>query len=139
MLRCDDQFYAIKAALESITLGMKRRTQRKYESRFSAIYKEKEIVEIWAANSTMVSVAADVELLYFGLSSGNRHSTARWSTLILPNQSTELGEYEIPVLESETSIVVYARLIDATTKEISSRFAAFPEPCVGPIDRSTGI
>lgn len=109
---------------------MKRRTERQYDSRFSALHKEKEIVEIWAANSSLISVTVNVELLYFGLLSGNKHSTTRWSALLLPNQSTELGKDEIPVFDYEEFIVVSSRLIDVSTKGIISRFTAFPEPYV---------
>jgi len=148
-LRPKPAFYATAREMRPITVGIKRtvhkntindRPRQFYE--FGAFQSLSATVEIWGCNSTLAPRKVLLEVEYTDLLSDWTDVETSEATL-LPNQSTELLEKAIPhkpVPGPKTfpggdpkptptfSIIVSARIIDAETKEVLSRYVDWPQP-----------
>lgn len=124
-----------------IRLAMPTLLEQFYE--FGAFQSESATIDIWATNSTLVERNAVLELSCLDLESDWRHVESH-NVLLQPNQTTELLSISVPEPHPESadahtrsrtspttrsySVVVHARLVDATTKEVLSRFSDWPQP-----------
>lgn len=117
--------------MSPIAVGQKRFTTRTYPQAHSkSQYKDHSYVENWACNSTLEPRSVRVLTEAFELASGERIYHTAEDVTLAPNQSTELGEVDVPVYEKDASatVVLSIKLVDSSSKETLSRFLTFPEP-----------
>jgi len=105
---------------------------------FGAFQSRSAKVEIWATNSTLQVVEAQLVLHCVDLESEWTHSETH-DVYLKPNQSTELLAIDCPCPPStwpgpdpapttSYSVVVAARLVDRMTGEVIARYADWPQP-----------
>lgn len=113
-----------------LTVGAKRYTEKVFASPHSALFTETAYVDVWACSSTLAPKEALLVMEAFELMSGQRIYIKQEAFTVEPNRSTELAKLEVPRFKArpEAAVVVSAKLIDPSTKEVLSRFAVWPEP-----------
>lgn len=113
-----------------LAVGMKRYTDRTPLGPRSALFKETHHVEIWACNSLLAPKEVILVVEAFELLSGARIYVKQEEVVVDSNRSTELATLEVPVFKADPSaaVVVSAKLVDAETKVVLSRFLTYPEP-----------
>ncbi|KZO92286.1 glycoside hydrolase family 2 protein [Calocera viscosa TUFC12733] len=148
-LRPKPAFFATAREMLPVTVGIKRTVKKNKENdrprqfyEFGAFQSLSASVEIWGCNSTLKARKVLLEVSYWDLESDWRSSESHEVTL-LPNQSTDLlkkavphrprdGPTTYPGGDPKTtlsySVIVAARLVDAETKEVLSRYVDWPQP-----------
>jgi hypothetical protein len=123
------KYYAIKRALQAIVVGTKRHVEITHPDPHSAARCEsKELVDIWAGNSTLKSVTARLLVESFSISNGSRSVIRDVKVTLPPNRSVELLQHEIRPDNKSGVIVVQAKLLDLSDGSTLSRYSAWPEP-----------
>jgi beta-mannosidase len=100
----------------------------------SAFYKIRHEIQLWGSNFTLETKEAKIELVSFDLDAGEVDRRT-FDVSLAPNSSTEVWIGDVPGQHVRTStsdvprpIVVQARLIDKTTREVHARYSNWPEP-----------
>jgi len=135
-LRPKPAYFTIKRELRPFTVGMTRKDVTTYPDPLSAAqFTITAALEIWGTNSTLAEKKAVLDVTSFDLH--NDDWVDKWSkdVTLLPNQSTELWKGEVPGQAKRTktsdvpkTIVVSARLLDASSGEVLGRYSNWPEP-----------
>lgn len=99
-------YYAIKRELQPITLGLKRTVETAPADRYTRAHIEKiHRIETWACNLTLETQETEVCVSTYNLLTGQRkewHDMGKHVQL-LPNRSTEISEFTIPVFRENAN------------------------------------
>ena len=103
-LRPKLSYYAVKREMESVTIGMRRFVAKipadKYtRAYFKTIYK----IELWICNLDLQAHRLGISISTANLDTGiyTKHPQLFQVSKLLPNRSTEVMEFEIPVLHKD--------------------------------------
>jgi len=105
-------YYAIKRELQPLTLGMKRIIDTIPANKYTRAYmKTVHKIQMWACNLTLETYETKVCVWTHNLITGQRKEWPELATNVrlLPNRSTEISEFTIPVLRVKA---------DGTTKNV---------------------
>ena len=130
-------YYAIKRELQPLTIGLQRTMKTIPADRYTRAYiKTVHTVDIWAVNLSLATQDIHLTIHSFHLPTNTRTTitTHPQTTQLLPNRSTELTTFEIPMPEEEedsdrpNQTVIAAYLHDKTTGKQLARAVNWPEP-----------
>ena len=133
-LRPKLSYYAVKREMEPLTIGMKRivtklPTDKHTREHAKTVYK----MELWICNFDCQSPRVGISISTANLDTGKytKHPQLFRVHQALPNRSTEIMEFEIPVLHEDTGeelqTVVCAMLVGPDTK-LNKHVVNWPEP-----------
>lgn len=156
-LRPKPAYYAIARELRPIAVGAFRKVHKNrpndrpvqfYE--FGAFLSTNATLEVWGANSTLKPIEATLVVSFMHLTSNWIHQEPDRAVTLLPNQSTELLQLEVPeppLIENtpttnaprsngrETTnktrtheVVASIKLIDPNTGDVLARYVDWPQP-----------
>ena len=96
-------YFAVKRELRPITIGLKRTAHTTAADPYTRAYRKiVHKIEMWACNLSLDTHEVFVHVKTCNLLTGEQeeHDKLGARLLLLPNRSTEISEFEIPVLES---------------------------------------
>ena len=102
-------YFAIKRELQPVTIGLKRTVHTTFADKYTRAYKRiVHKIEMWACNLSLDAHEVSVHVKTCNLVTGEREEHANLSTRLrlLPNRSTEISEFEIPVSGKHTNDVL---------------------------------
>ena len=133
-------YFAVKRELRPVTIGLKRTAHTTFADKYTRAYKKTvHKLEMWACNLSLDAHEVFVHVKTCNLVTGKQEEHDNLSTrlLLLPNRSTEISEFEIPVSENnkaldltdekEQQTVVAAHLRNEDGDQIA-RAVNWPEP-----------
>ena len=128
-------YYAVKREMEPITIGMKRTMHRIPADNYTGAYvKTVYKIELWVCNLTLETHRFDVSISTANLDTNTvcQHRELAQTLEALPNRSTEVMTFEIPVVNrdagEELQTVVGAKLTDANSEKEWETQMNWPEP-----------
>ncbi|KAI9810609.1 MAG: hypothetical protein M1827_006171 [Pycnora praestabilis] len=137
-LRPKHAYYAIKRELEPLTIGMKRTTHSVPRDKYTRAYMiTTHKISFWAVNLSLQPRTVHVHAKAWHIPTTRETLTGilAHDLVLRPNQSTEICEMEVPVLnkdaDEESQTVVAAWLIDASVEKGGRWFVRavnWPEP-----------
>lgn len=102
-------YFAVKRELQPITIGLKRTMHTTFADRYTRAYaKTVHQIEMWACNLLLESHEVSVHVKTCNLATGElkEHGNLGTRVLLVPNRSTEVSEFEIPVVENNKDKVL---------------------------------
>lgn len=102
-------YFAIKRELQPITLGLKRTVHTTFADKYTrAFTKTVHKVEMWACSLSLEAHEVSVHVKTCNLVTGKQeeHDNLVTRLSLLPNRSTEISEFEIPVSEKHSDKVL---------------------------------
>ncbi|KAL9132022.1 MAG: hypothetical protein Q9217_000150 [Psora testacea] len=127
-------YYAVKREMEPITIGMKRTMTKIPADRYTgAFVKTVYKIQLWVCNLEVRPHRLGIAISTANLDSGaiGQHPDLFRVPVLLPNRSTEVMEFEIPVCQEdvgeEEQTVVCATLVGPQNK-VMKRVLNWPEP-----------
>ena len=141
-------YYAIKRELKPITIGLKRTVHTTAKDRYTRAYtKTVHKLQVWACNLSIENQTAYITVISHNLMTGKSSalSPRKYKLNLSPNQSTEIDDFEIPVLEDyrskptskalifdsaeeEQQQTIIAAYIHDTNDNLIARAVNWPEP-----------
>ena len=101
-------YFAVKRELRPITIGLKRTVHTTFADKYTRAYtKTVHKIEMWACNLSLDAHEVSVHVKTCNLVTGEQkeHDNLFTRLYLLPNRSTEISEFEIPVSEKEKELV----------------------------------
>ncbi len=95
-------YFAVKRELRPMTIGLKRTVHTTFADKYTrAFTKTVHKIEMWACNLSLDSYDVFFHVKTCNLVTGEQkeHDSLLTRLLLLPNRSTEISEFEIPVFE----------------------------------------
>lgn len=127
-------YYAVKRELQPITIGLQRIVETIPADKHTRAYiKTVSKVEVWAVNLSLKTHDVQVTIHSHNLITSKRTAITSQPkhVQLLPNRSTEISVFEIPVLvedgEEANHIVIAAYLHDKSGKQVA-KAVNWPEP-----------
>ena len=102
-------YFAVKRELRHITIGLKRTVHTTFADQYTRAYtKTVHKIEMWACNLSLDVHEGFVHIKTCNLMTGEQkeHEDLRTKVLLLPNRSTEISEFEIPVSKTNEDKVL---------------------------------
>lgn len=102
-------YFAVKRELRPITIGLKRTMHTTFADRYTRAYtKTVHKIEMWACNLSLETHEVFVHVKICNLVTGEQeqHDILSTRLLLLPNRSTEISEFEIPMSEKSKDKVL---------------------------------
>ena len=93
-------YFAVKRELQSLTIGLKRVVHTTFADKYTRTFKKTvHKVEMWACNLSLHPHEVFIHVRTCNLVTGEQeeHRNLHTKKLLLPNRSTEISEFEIPV------------------------------------------
>lgn len=93
-------YFAVKRELRPITIGLKRTVHTTFADKYTRAYtKTVHKIEMWSCNLSLDAHEVFVRVKTYNLITGEHeeHDPLSTTLLLLPNRSTEISEFEIPV------------------------------------------
>lgn len=97
-------YFAVKRELQPITIGLKRTVHTTFADKYTRAYtKTVHKIELWACNLSLDAHEVSVHVKTCNPVTGKqeKHDNLFTRLYLLPNRSTEISEFEIPVSEKE--------------------------------------
>ena len=126
-------YWAIKREMAKVTVGMKRRVERKQGRKWSRVDVEKlHKLEVWASNLGLEKRTVDVQLVAWDVETGEEtfRQILKEGCVLKGNRSTEIAELDVPVRnknKEEESRTIIATYLLEDGKQIA-RYVNWPEP-----------
>ncbi|KAJ5126489.1 hypothetical protein N7448_007268 [Penicillium atrosanguineum] len=127
-------YYTVKRDMAPITLGIKRDQTKSPKFKYTRAFIDKvTVVEAWATNLTLELAGFILSLQVFELPSGKEIFSKEEPCELPPNQSLEIFHESLSGLVTDSQkqdrpLVVSARLIDPSTKNVVARCTNWPQP-----------
>lgn len=127
-------YYAVKREMEQVTLGMKRTITRVPADKYThAHVKTVYRIELWACNFDLQNHELPITISTVHLDTGIRrhHGQLSRAHVLGSNRTTELMEFEIPVLEQdagEESQTIVCATLEGPNNNTKRDFIDWPQP-----------